>query len=83
MLAGLSLDPLYKAVGWLLAVGIRLIRIATVAVPDNLFGICRGLGVNGTPGFTEWLSDAIDDAAVLPAEQRLLLFGDLWAGEAV
>ncbi|MFC6345284.1 hypothetical protein ACFP8W_25095, partial [Nocardioides hankookensis] len=72
---------LLAVVGWLVAVGLRLVRIATVDVPTNLFGICRGLGTNGTPGFTEWLSDAIDDAAVLTDAQRPLLFGDLWAGE--
>lgn len=68
-------------IGWLVAVGLRLFRVVTVDVPANLFGICRGLGTHGTPGFTEWLSDAIDDAAVLADAQRPLLFGDLWSGE--
>ncbi|GAA4692790.1 hypothetical protein [Nocardioides conyzicola] len=69
-------------IGWALAVGLRLYRIATVDLPANLFGICRGLGADGRPGFTEWLGDAIDEAAGLTGEQRPLLFGDLWTGEA-
>jgi predicted acylesterase/phospholipase RssA len=64
-------------VGWLLAIGVRLHRIATVDLPANLFGAA------GRPGFTDWLADAVDDAAGLPAEHRPLLFGDLWSGEVV
>lgn len=67
-------------VGWVLAIGWRLYRTVTVDLPANLFGVCRGLGTDEQPGFTEWLGTAIDDAAVLAEEQRPLLFGDLWSG---
>ena len=76
---GVALVP----VGCLVALGVRLYRIVTVDVPANLFGICRGLGADGKPGFTEWLSDAIDGAAGLAEGDRPLLFGDLWTGAAV
>jgi len=67
--------------GWSVAVGVRLYRKLTVDVPANLFGICRGLGTNAEhPGFTDWLSDRIDDVAGLPLEARPLRFGHLWAG---
>jgi predicted acylesterase/phospholipase RssA len=74
---------LLLVIGWLVAVGVRVYRIATVGLPANLFGICRGLGTGSTPGFTDWLADAIDTSAGLTAAQRPLLFGDLWAGEVV
>ncbi|WP_036509105.1 patatin-like phospholipase family protein [Nocardioides sp. URHA0020] len=76
---GVALVP----AGWLVAVAVRLHRVVTVAVPANLFGICRGLGADGRPGFTDWLGDAIDEAAGLTSDQRPLLFGDLWTGAAV
>ncbi len=55
-------------------------RDLTRAVPDNLFGICRGLGEGGRPGLTEWLSDRIDEVAGRPEGSRPLTFGDLWRG---
>jgi hypothetical protein len=33
------------------------------------------------PGFTEWLSDQIDELAGLPEADRPLTFGQLWAGD--
>jgi len=66
--------------GWVVAMALRLIRKMTVAVPQNLFGICRGLGRGDDPGFTDWLSDRIDNIAGLPAESRPLRFGHLWTG---
>ena len=66
---------------WLVAIVVRLMQKMTVAVPQNLFGICRGLGAGAErPGFTDWLSDRIDDIAGLSAEQRPLRFGQLWTG---
>ena len=67
-------------VGWLMAVSWRAFRKLTVAVPANQFGICRGLGASAAkPGFTDWLSDRIDDVAGLSQEQRPLTFGHLKA----
>lgn len=76
------LGVLLVVAGWLAVIGWRLYRIVTIAVPANLFGICRGLGIDGKTGFTEWLDDAIDRTAGLTEEQRPLLFGDLWTGAA-
>jgi hypothetical protein len=69
-------------VGWLIAVGVRLVHKLTVDVPGNLFGICRGLkeGSEERPGFTEWLSEQIDEVAGLPPTRRPLCFGHLWTG---
>lgn len=53
------------------------------AVPANLLGICRGLstGQGDGPGFTDWLSDTIDDLAGLEGQTRPLTFGDLWGDD--
>lgn len=78
LLAALGL--LVVLLGWLAAIGYRLWRKVTVDVPANLFGICRGLSEGGTtPGFTDWLADAIDRCAGLPLHEHPLTFGDLWA----
>jgi predicted acylesterase/phospholipase RssA len=71
---------LLVVVGWLVAIGLRLRQQLTVALPGNLFGICRGLGTDAGsgPGFTDWLSSAIDRCAGLPEGERPLTFGDLW-----
>jgi hypothetical protein len=69
---------LLGVVGWLVAIGWRLRQQLTVALPGNLFGICRGLGTGAGPGFTDWLSAAIDRCAGLAAGERPLTFGDLW-----
>jgi predicted acylesterase/phospholipase RssA len=75
VVAGLLLIP----VGWAAFVAARLITKFTTDVPANLFGICRGLGTSpGEPGFTDWLSDKIDEIAGLPAEAAPLRFGQLW-----
>ncbi len=53
------------------------------AVPANLLGICRGLSTGrGGPGFTDWLSDTIDDLAGLEKQTQPLTFGDLWGAAA-
>ena len=68
-------------VGLTVAVAVRLLRKLTVDVPKNLFGICRGRGRDDDhPGFTDWLSDRIDDTAGLPPQTRPLRFGHLWTG---
>jgi hypothetical protein len=69
--------------GWLAALGFRLYRTVTVDLPANLFGICRGTGTGDEQGFTDWLAQSIDDVAGLEPDQRPLLFGDLWCGEAI
>jgi hypothetical protein len=76
------LGALLVIVGWPTAIALRLYFVVTRAVPANLFGICRGRGVPGKPGFTEWLGEAIDRTAGLTDEQKPLLFGDLWTGAA-
>jgi hypothetical protein len=69
--------------GWVLAVGLRLTAKLAVDVPANLFGICRGLGAGPSrPGFTDWLSDRIDEVSGLPQDARPLRFGHLWTGSA-
>ncbi len=68
-------------VGWVVAVAVRFIRKLTVDLPANLFGICRGLGRGDDhPGFSDWLSDRIDEIAGLPDDVRPLRFGQLWTG---
>jgi predicted acylesterase/phospholipase RssA len=68
--------------GWVAAVAVRLTNKLTADVPANLFGICRGLGADpGHPGFTDWLSDQIDEVAGLPQDARPLRFGQLWSGD--
>tara|TARA_R110000868_G_scaffold405206_2_gene684371 strand:- start:6584 stop:8470 length:1887 start_codon:yes stop_codon:yes gene_type:complete len=69
-------------VGWALALAARMVDLLTVAVPQNLFGICRGLGAEGGgPGFTDWLSDLIDEVAGLPSGGPPLTFGQLWGDD--
>jgi Patatin-like phospholipase len=75
---------LLMVVGLVILIALRLLRKTTVDVPENLFGICRGLGKSEQePGFTDWLSSRIDDIAGLPEASRPLRFGHLWSGEAV
>ncbi len=68
--------------GLAVAALLRVWRKLTVDVPDNLFGICRGIkvGSSPTPGFTDWLADRIDDIAGLSDAARPLRFGQLWTG---
>ena len=58
----------------------RVWRKLTVDIPANLFGICRGIKVESSPGpgFTDWLADRIDDIAGLDTKARPLRFGQLW-----
>ena len=65
-------------VGWCVSMALRLWRKFTVDVPGNLFGICRGLGLDPEhPGFTDWLCDQIDEIADLPVSGPPLTFGQL------
>jgi predicted acylesterase/phospholipase RssA len=70
------------AIGLAAALFLRLWRKFTIAVPENMFGICRGLkvGDESGPGFTDWLAGRIDDIADLDATARPLRFGHLWTG---
>ena len=73
---------LLLAVGCAVAIGVRLYQELTVDVPENLFGICRGLGEDDEhPGFTDWLGDRIDEMAAIEESQRPLTFGHLWRGD--
>lgn len=74
VLSGLML----LAVGWLVGVGSRVINKLTVSVPENMFGICRGLSEGNGPGLTDWLSERIDELAGLTTAERPLTFGQLW-----
>lgn len=67
--------------GWIAAIALRLYRKLTVAIPENLFGICRGVGQTADdPGFTDWLADRIDSVAGIASEHIPLRFGHLWTG---
>jgi hypothetical protein len=67
--------------GWIVAIALRLYRKVTVAIPENLFGICRGLGLTtDEPGFTDWLATRIDSVAKIASEHSPLRFGHLWTG---
>nr|WP_243882370.1 patatin-like phospholipase family protein [Cellulomonas dongxiuzhuiae] len=74
---------LLAAIGWAAAVGVRAIGLLTQAVPENLFGICRGLGVDGEPGLTDWLAEKIETLAGIPPGGEPLTFGNLWTGQTV
>ena len=64
--------------GWVLAVGSRVAKALTVALPENLFGICRGLSTGPEEGLTDWLSARIDEIAGLSHGAPPLTFGQLW-----
>ncbi|MEN0072042.1 MAG: hypothetical protein AAGC63_13745, partial [Propionicimonas sp.] len=71
---------LLAVVGLAVAVGLRLARQLGTDVPDNLFGICRGLGTPQAPALTDWLGARIDEVAGLAPGQGPLRFGQLWTG---
>lgn len=75
--AGLVLVVVGLAVSTVLRLGHKL----TVAVPGNMFGICRGSDGNHPGGFTDWLSDQIDEIAGLPVTGPPLTFGQLWGDD--
>ena len=80
IVAGIVLLPL----SWIVGVALRLTWKLTVNIPQNLFGICRGLGSDQeNPGFTGWLSTQIDEVAGLQKSDRPLRFGQLWSGTVV
>lgn len=68
-------------VTWVTAVVLLLVRRIGHDVPDNNFGICTGLQLPASPhkGFTDWLTDTIDDLAGRPVGNRddPLTFADL------
>jgi hypothetical protein len=74
------LGAIVALLGCAVALALRLKAKLTVDVPGNLFGICRGLGTADAPGFTDWLSDRIDEVAGLDDTARPLRFGHLWTG---
>lgn len=82
ILAGLVIlisGALLVVIGWLVAVVLRVFDKLTQAVPENLFGICRGLSTGGgEEGLTDWLSDRIDALAGLTPGSGPLTFGQLW-----
>jgi len=69
-------------VGAAVVVGGTLLHRLRVAVPQNGFGMCKGMAEDGRDGvsLTEWLSHTINDLAGLPLGGRPLTFGDLWDG---
>lgn len=78
---GLALCGLILGVvGIALAIALRLVRQFGRDVPENLFGICRGLGTPDSPALTDWLSSRIDDLAGLAPGEGPLRFGQLWTG---
>ncbi len=70
------LGALAVVVGWLAAVGLRVWRLLTHRVVDNMFGICTGHSESNT-AFTDWLSTNVD---ALAGTTSPLTFGQLWAG---
>jgi predicted acylesterase/phospholipase RssA len=77
-----AVGVLVALVGALGASGYLVYRTLTIDVPENLFGICRGMSEGRGPGFADWLCDLVDDVAGLEPGQGPLLFGDLWRGRA-
>ncbi len=71
------LGVLLAVLGWLVAVLLRLSATLTRDLPANQFGICRGTSAGSGPGFTDWLSDQLDDLAGLAPGERPLTFGQL------
>lgn len=66
--------------GVLISVAIGLYRKVINAIPDNHYGLCRGLieGPNNVPVLTPWLSRLINETAGMDPDGRPLTFGDLW-----
>ena len=90
-IAGRMPDPLFivtgallALLGWAIAVLVRLGWGLTRSVPQNLFGICRGLDpAGGERGLTNWMSVRLDRIAGLGADEGPLRFGHLWTGRRV
>lgn len=67
--------------GVAIAVGLRLFRIVTHNVPQNLFGICTGYDENDADhSLTGWLSDRLNEIAGLTPADGPLRFGHLYSG---
>ena len=63
----------------LLTIGIWVYVDVTRRMPENGFGLCRGLTAGEShPALTPWLHQQIQDAAGLGPEAAPLTFGDLW-----
>ena len=72
---------LVAVVGAAVGVTLRLARMMTHAVPENMFGICTGHAPEGSPpAFTDWLATVIDELSGLPDAALPLRFGQLWTG---
>jgi predicted acylesterase/phospholipase RssA len=73
------LGVLAMLVGLLGAVLVRACFVMTRHITRNNFGICTGLRLAGAtgPGFTDWMSQKIDDLAGVKSP---LTFGQLWTG---
>lgn len=66
--------------GLVIAVALGIYRQVTKAVPENHYGLCRGLTEDpgNTPVLTSWLSKLINETAGIAAAGKPLTFGDLW-----
>jgi predicted acylesterase/phospholipase RssA len=63
----------------LLTIGVWAYFDITHGIPDNGFGLCRGITAGaGSPALTPWLHDLIQRAAGLGPDADPLTFGDLW-----
>lgn len=51
-------------------------------VPDNLYGICTGMGAGTGDALTPWLHHQVQSLAGRGDEEPPLTFGDLWGGAA-
>ncbi len=80
----LLMAVLAVAVGLVLAV-VGFTRSTMRLLPQHDFGLTDGATYSDdrrTPGLTEWLADAIDGVAGLPAG-RCLTLGDLWGADGL
>lgn len=75
------LGAVLAVAGLAVALVMRVARVLTRRVTANNFGICTGLRIDGdhSPGFTDWLSEQIDDLAGRSSTGPLT-FGQLWTG---
>lgn len=67
---------LLALVGAVIVIFLASWRRAAQSVPDNFFGLCKGLG--GASQLTDWLTDLLDRLAGKEPGSGPLTFGDLW-----
>lgn len=67
---------------WVVTLVVLTVKRLTKDVPANSFGVCTGLQQSGSkhPGFTDWLSDTVDDLAGFAPRTTPLTFADLERG---